>query len=145
MFLNKMLVIRTGIHKMFVQKATWEDHDQTASSSAVSRSSLIWVCTVCLSLSDRKLVLKILEHIRYLLQQGQAGPLCADPEGGQSNQMPPPPLKNHKNIGFLSNTGPDPLKNHKATKPAFNVGPHQHTRETPFKWRFTGGPMATHL
>ena len=27
------------------------------------------------------------------------------------------PLKNHKNIGFLSNTGPDPLKNHKATKP----------------------------
>ena len=34
-----------------------------------------------------------------------------------------PPLKNHKNIGFLSNSGPDPLKNHKATKPAFNVGP----------------------
>ena len=34
----------------------------------------------------------------------------------------PPPLKNHKNIGFLSNTGPDPLKNHKTTKPAFNVG-----------------------
>ena len=33
------------------------------------------------------------------------------------------PLKNHKNIGFLSNAGPDPLKNHKATKPAFNVGP----------------------
>ena len=23
-----------------------------------------------------------------------------------------PPVKNHKNIGFLSNTGPDPLKNH---------------------------------
>ena len=35
----------------------------------------------------------------------------------------PPPLKNHKNIGFLSNTGPDPLKNHKASKPAINVGP----------------------
>ena len=33
------------------------------------------------------------------------------------------PLKNHKNIGFLSNTSPDPLKNCKATKPAFNVGP----------------------
>ena len=32
------------------------------------------------------------------------------------------PSVNHKNIGFLSNTGPDPLKNHKATKPAFNVG-----------------------
>ena len=35
----------------------------------------------------------------------------------------PDPLKNHKNLGFLSNTGPDPLKNYKATKPAFNVGP----------------------
>ena len=33
------------------------------------------------------------------------------------------PLKNHKNIGFLCNTGPIPLKNHKATKPAFNAGP----------------------
>ena len=36
---------------------------------------------------------------------------------------PDPPLKNHKNIGFLSNIGPDSLKNHKATKPAFNFGP----------------------
>ena len=35
----------------------------------------------------------------------------------------PPPLENHKNMGFLSNAGPDPLKNHKAAKPAFNVGP----------------------
>ena len=35
---------------------------------------------------------------------------------------PTSPLENHKNIGFLSNTGPDPLINHKATKPAFNVG-----------------------
>ena len=46
---------------------------------------------------------------------------CADPEGG--GQGVRTPLKNHKNIGFLSNTGPDPLENHKATKPAFNVGP----------------------
>ena len=36
---------------------------------------------------------------------------------------PPHPLKNHKSIGFLSNTGPNPLRNHKATKPASNVGP----------------------
>ena len=32
------------------------------------------------------------------------------------------PLKYHKHIGFLSNSGPDPLKNHNATKPEFNVG-----------------------
>ena len=40
--------------------------------------------------------------------------------GGQGVRTP---LENHKNIGFLSNTGPDPFKNHKATKPAFNAGP----------------------
>ena len=42
-------------------------------------------------------------------------------EGGAGG--PDPPLKNHKNIGLVSNTGPDPLKNHKATKRAFSVGP----------------------
>ena len=45
---------------------------------------------------------------------------CANPDGGTGG--PTSPLENHKNIGFLSNTGPDPLKNLKATKPAFNVG-----------------------
>ena len=53
--------------------------------------------------------------------------------GGQGVRTP---LKNYKNIGFLSNTGPDPLKNHKATKPTFNVEPS-------FKWRFAGRPMMT--
>ena len=51
---------------------------------------------------------------------------CADREEGRGQGIwtpPPPPLKNHKNIGFFSKTGSDPLKNHKATKPAFNVGP----------------------
>ena len=43
--------------------------------------------------------------------------------GGGGDRGLDPYLKNHKNIGFLSNTGPYPLKNHKATKPAFNVGP----------------------
>ena len=50
--------------------------------------------------------------------------------GGGGGQGAGTPLKNHKNKGFLSNTGPDlsntgpdPIKNHKATKPAFNVCP----------------------
>ena len=43
--------------------------------------------------------------------------------GGGGAGGPDPPLKNHKIIGFLSNSGPDPLKNHKATEPAYNVGP----------------------
>ena len=46
----------------------------------------------------------------------------ADPEG-ETGGPDPPLLKNHKIIGFLSNTGLDSAKNHKATKPAFNVGP----------------------
>ena len=36
---------------------------------------------------------------------------------------PDHPPKNHKNIGFPSNTRPNPRKNLKVTKPAFNVGP----------------------
>ena len=51
---------------------------------------------------------------------------------GGRGRGPYPPLKNHKNIGFLSNTGPDPLKNHKAIKPALNVEPTSHDSETPF-------------
>ena len=42
----------------------------------------------------------------------------ADPEGGGGGRGSGPPLKNHKNIVNLSNTGPDSLKNNKATKPA---------------------------
>ena len=55
----------------------------------------------------------------------------------------PPPLENHKNIGFLSDTGPDPLKNHKATKLAFNVGPssarQRNAIQMAFRWRADDG------
>ena len=50
----------------------------------------------------------------------ESGKFMFRSRGGQGSG---PPLKNHKNIGFLINAGPDPLNNHKATKPAFNVGP----------------------
>ena len=33
--------------------------------------------------------------------------------GGVQGVWTPRLLKNHKNIGFLNNTGPDPLKNYK--------------------------------
>ena len=48
--------------------------------------------------------------------------MCGSRGGGGGDRGSGPPLKNHENIGFLSNTGPDPLKNHKAIKLAFNVG-----------------------
>ena len=63
-------------------------------------------------------------------------PSMGGSRGGQGVRTP---LKNHKNIGCLSNTGPDPLKNHKATKLAFNVGPSS------FQWRFAGGPIMAHF
>ena len=73
------------------------------------------------------------------VQLKSAGPwfvACADPERG-TGVPDPPPLRTHKNIGFLSNTGPDPLKNHKATKSACIVGPSSARQ------RFADGPMMT--
>ena len=43
-----------------------------------------------------------------------------------------PPLKNYKNIGFLSNTGPDPLKLTKLPSQHSMLGHHRHASETPF-------------
>ena len=60
----------------------------------------------------------------------------ADPEGGQGDG---PPLKTHKNLGFLSNTGSDPLKITKLPSQYSMLGHHQPASETSFKWRFAGG------
>ena len=66
---------------------------------------------------------------------------CADP-GGTGG---PDPLKNHKNIGFLSNTGPDSLENHQATKPEFNAWPSSARQpnaiEMAFGWQVYDGPL----
>ena len=49
--------------------------------------------------------------------------------GGGGGQGVHTPLKNHKNIGFLSNTGSD--QNFQASIQAFNVGPSSaHQRNT---------------
>ena len=65
--------------------------------------------------------------------------------GGGDRGSRPPPLENHKSIGFLSNTGPDPLKTTKLPGQHSVLGHHRPARETPFKWRFSGGPMMAHL
>ena len=72
----------------------------------------------------------------------QAPRPCADPEVGTG--VPDPPGK-HKNIGFLGNTGPDPLKITKLSSQHLMSGHHRHTSETPFKWRFAGGPVMARL
>ena len=66
---------------------------------------------------------------------------CADPEGGGGGGQGAR-MKNHKNIGFLSNTGPDPLEYHSQYSMLCH---HRHAIETPFKWRFEGGSMMTRL
>ena len=50
------------------------------------------------------------------------------------------PLENHKNIGFFSNTGPDPLKIVKLPSQLSIFGHNRYASETPFEWRFAGGP-----
>ena len=57
----------------------------------------------------------------------------------------PDPPKDHKNIRFLSNTGLDPLKITKLPSQHSMLDHHQHTSETPFKWRFAGGLMMARL
>ena len=69
---------------------------------------------------------------------------CTDPEGGGGRGGGSrTPLKNHKNIGFISISGPDPLKNHKATKPAFNCRPLSACQQNAISMAFAGGPMMT--
>ena len=78
-------------------------------------------------------MIKTISGITSSLYDDDCGTSWVDPDGEGTGVWTP--LKNHKNIGFLSNTGPDPLKNHKAAKPAFNVGPSSAPQ------RFVGGQM----
>ena len=57
---------------------------------------------------------------------------------GVRTPPPHPTLKNHKFIGFPSNTGPE---DQKATKPAFDVSHYRPASETPFQWRSAGRPI----
>ena len=51
------------------------------------------------------------------------------------------PSKNHKMIGFHSNTGPDPLKTHKATNSAVNVGSQLACQRNAIPMAFHWRPM----
>ena len=71
-------------------------------------------------------------HVHGRIQRGEPG-------------VRPAPLKNHKNIGFLGNTGPDPMENHKASKPALYVGPPSARQRNAilmaFRWWTDDGPF----
>ena len=70
---------------------------------------------------------------------------CADPEGEVTGGTDTPSLKNHNNIRFLSTTGPDPRKITKLPSQQSILGVYRHASETPFRWRFAGGPMMVRL
>ena len=71
--------------------------------------------------------------------------MCGSRGGGGGGRGSGLPLENHKNIGFLSNTGPDPLKITKLPSQQSMKGHHRNASETPFKWRFAGGSMMARL
>ena len=68
--------------------------------------------------------------------------------GAGSPEPPPPPLINHKNIGFLSNTGPDPHKKSQSYQASVQclviIGPPMKRRligVVVFRWRADDGPL----
>ena len=56
----------------------------------------------------------------------------------------PPPLKNHKNIGFSSNTDPDPLKNYSyqaSIQCCAIIGTPVKRHLIASRWRADDGPL----
>ena len=76
--------------------------------------------------------------------EGQRSDTCADPGGGGGGRRSGRPPGKSQNIVFFSNTGPDPLKIVKLPSQNSILGHYRHASETPFKWRFAGGPMMAH-
>ena len=57
--------------------------------------------------------------------------------GGQEVRIPPRKSQKYR---FFSNTGPDPFKIVKLPSQLSIFGHNRHASETPFNWRFAGGP-----
>ena len=110
-----------------IHNITWENEYYDVFHQQIFRSA-------CMYAGWSKVLLSTNLHVR--IQRGGGG------GGGQGGLVP---LKNHKNNGFLSNTGPDPLKNHKATKPAYNARPSSARQQNAilmaFCWRVNNGPL----
>ena len=76
-----------------------------------------------------------MSHINACVDPGRGGGGAGAGAGaGDADHFPPPFVKNHGSIGFLSNTGPEPLENHKAT-----------TQQTCLYGSHMGYPYGTHM
>ena len=60
--------------------------------------------------------------------------------GGGGQGVRTSPRKSQKYRFFFSNTGPNPLKIVKLPSQLSILGHNWHDSETPFQWRFAGGP-----
>ena len=65
---------------------------------------------------------------------------CADPEGGDRGPDPPGKIQKYR----VPYTGPDTLKITRLPIHHSMLGHHRPASETPFKWRFAGGPLMAH-
>ena len=62
---------------------------------------------------------------------------------GSGGPPPPPPEKSQKYRFFEQYWSGSPEKSKKLPSQHSMLGHHWHASETPFKWRFAGGPMMT--
>ena len=81
---------------------------------------MTYLCEACVSDGQPCLTLKVLGKLHVRIQREIGGP---------------DPLKNHKFIGFPSNTGQDPLKITKLPSQHSMVGHYWPASETPFQLR----------
>ena len=96
---------------------------------------LLWVLKRTVSLRQLFCWVPKTNHVQIQRRRGVGG------GGGGGGTGVQTPLKNHKNIGFLSNSGLDHLKITKLPSEHSMLGHHQHASETPCKLRFPGGLM----
>ena len=72
--------------------------------------------------------MKMLKNSKHVITSALSGDVRSGSRGGIGG--PDPPLKNHKNIGFLSNSGSDPLKITKLPSQRLILGHLKHASET---------------
>ena len=106
----------------------------TYNDTALCKVSLVWKLVKKLSLWVLGMAVCaspfFMRAVLYCPHLHDPCPYICESRGGQEVRTPPP-LKNHKNIGFFSNTDPDSLKITKLSGQHSMLGHHRHASETP--------------
>ena len=91
------------------------------------------------------MILQYYRSLLCLLSEGWILCHIRGSRGGDRGSGLTPTPKKSQNIGFLSNLLQISRKITKLPGQHSMLGHHQHACETPFKWRFAGGPMIARL